>query len=78
MPGLDVIGRWLIFFGIALAVLGGIVWLVGRAFPNLSQIPGTIRLQGGGFTCIFPLLASIILSIVLTIVLNVIARFMNR
>ncbi len=78
MPGLDVIGRWLMFFGIGLVVVGGIVWLLGRAFPNLSQFPGTIRLQGGGFTCIFPLLASIILSIVLTIVLNVIARFMNR
>lgn len=78
MPGLDVIGRWLILFGIGIAVIGGIVWLVGRAFPNLSQFPGTIRIGGSGFTCVFPLLASIILSIVLTILLNVIARFMNR
>ncbi len=77
-PGLDVIGRWLVMGGIGLALLGGIIWLLGKAFPNLSQFPGTIRIQGAGFTCVFPILASIILSIVLTIVLNLIARFMNR
>ena len=64
--------------GIGLAVMGGIIWLVSRVFPNLTQFPGTIRINSGGFTCVFPLLASILLSIILTIVLNVIARFMNK
>lgn len=77
MPGLDVIGRWLVFFGLGMAFIGAILWLVGRYFPNLSQFPGTIRIQGSGFTCVFPLLASIILSILLTIVLNVISRFIK-
>ena len=78
MPGLDVVGRWLVIGGITLAVLGGVIWLLARVFPNLSQFPGTIRIQGAGFTCVFPLLSSILLSIILTIVLNVIARFFNR
>jgi hypothetical protein len=78
MAGFDRVGLWLVIGGVGLIVLGGIIWLVGRVFPNLSQFPGTIRIQSGGFTCVFPLLASILLSIVLTILLNVISRFMNK
>lgn len=78
MPGLERIGLWLIIGGVVLAVMGGLIWLVSRAFPNLTQFPGTIRISGGGFTCVFPLLASIVLSVILTILLNVIARFMNK
>lgn len=78
MPGLELIGRWLVILGVVLAVVGGAVWLLSRLFPNLSQFPGTIRIQGSGITCVFPLLASILLSILLTIVLNIIARLLNR
>ncbi len=77
MPGLETIGRWLVFAGVGLALIGGLIWLLSRVFPNLTQFPGTIRIQGAGITCFFPLLASIILSILLTIVLNVIARMMK-
>jgi hypothetical protein len=78
MPGLETVGRWLVVGGVALVVVGGIVWLAARLFPNLSQFPGTLRIQGGGITCIFPILASIIFSIVLTILLNLLARFLNK
>lgn len=75
MFGLDALGRWLVFGGLALVVLGGLIWLLARLFPNLSHLPGTIRIQSGAFTCVFPLLASIVLSILLTIVLNLLARY---
>lgn len=78
MPGLERIGLWLVMGGIGLVVLGGIIWLISRVFPNLSQFPGTIRISGGGFTCVFPLLASILLSIILTLLLNIISRFLNK
>jgi hypothetical protein len=78
MPGLEAIGRWIIFGGVALILLGGMVLVLSRFFPNIDQIPGTIRFQSGGLTCVFPLLASILLSIFLTIVLNILARFFNR
>ncbi len=77
MTGLEAIGRWLLIAGVGLAIFGGLVWLLAKAFPNLSQFPGTIRLQGAGVTCVFPLLASIVISILLTIVLNVIARIVK-
>ena len=78
MPGLDTLGRWLVIGGLVIVVLGGLIWLAARLFPNLSQFPGTIRIQTGGLTCVFPILASIIFSIVLTVLLNVIARFFNK
>ncbi len=77
MTGLETIGRWLLIAGIVLAVAGGVIWLLARFFPNLSQFPGTIRLQGAGITCVIPILASIVLSILLTILLNVIARIIK-
>lgn len=77
MPGLDRVGQLLVIGGIVLVLTGAAIWFIARAFPNLSQFPGTIRIQGGGFTCVIPLLASIVLSIVLTIVLNIIGRFLR-
>ena len=63
--------------GIAIAVIGGIIWLLSH-IPGINQMPGTIKIQGSGFTCVIPLLATIVISIVLTIVLNLIARLMNH
>lgn len=78
MPGIEMVGRWLFVIGLAITLLGGMVWMAARLFPNLSQFPGTIRIQGSGITCVIPLLASIILSIVLTVILNLAARFLNK
>jgi hypothetical protein len=69
-------GRWIILVGISLIVIGGLVYLVGK-LGGFSQIPGTIRFQGQGFTCVIPILASIVLSILLTVVLNVLARWIK-
>ena len=78
MPDLQMIGRWLVAAGVFLAVAGGLVWLAGHFLPAGKDFPGTIRIQGSGFACVFPLLASILLSIALTIVLNLLARFFNK
>jgi hypothetical protein len=78
MNNLEVLGRWLLVIGLGIAILGGILWLLSRLFPNLSQLPGTIRIQTGSITCIFPILAMIVLSILLTIILNVIIKLLNK
>jgi hypothetical protein len=77
MDGLVSIGRWLVVAGLVLAVVGGLVWLVGR-FSGLNNLPGTLRITLGGATCVIPILGSIILSIVLTLVLNLVVRLLNR
>jgi hypothetical protein len=75
---LETTGRWLVMLGLSLAMVGGLVWLVGRFWPGLADLPGTIRIQTGGFTCLIPLLGSIVLSVVLTVVLNLILRLLRR
>ncbi|GIV63553.1 MAG: DUF2905 domain-containing protein [Chloroflexota bacterium] len=77
MQSFEVIGRWLIFLGLGLVVVGGIFWLMGR-LPALQNLPGTIKIEREGFTCVFPLAASILLSILLTVILNIIARLGSR
>ena len=65
------IGRIILLLGITIALVGGLMMLLTRLFPGLSN-GWTIRL--GPVTCIFPIALSIILSIILTIVLNIIIR----
>ncbi len=74
MPNLEILARWLVIIGIGIAVLGGILWLVSR-IPGLSSLPGTIKIEGSGFTCVIPLLAMIVISVVLTLLLNLVARW---
>jgi hypothetical protein len=74
---LESVGRWLLIVGIGIALVGAVLWAAGRFFPNLGQLPGTIRIQGSGFTCLIPLLGSILLSVLLTIVLNLLAKFIK-
>ncbi len=78
MSSLEVIGRWMVAAGAGLVLFGGVMWLVGHFLPAGKDFPGTIRFQGAGFTCVFPLLASILVSLLLTVILNLLARLLNR
>jgi hypothetical protein len=74
----DNLGRLLLVLGVSIALLGGLIYLLGRFFPGLSGFPGTIKIQTSSMTCLIPLLASIVLSIILTVVLNLVIRFLNK
>jgi len=71
-------GRILIFLGLALVIIGGIVYLAARANLPLGRLPGDIRIERENFSCTFPLATSILLSIILTVALNIIARLHNK
>ena len=73
---LQTMGRVVALFGLALAIVGGLLWLAGQL--GLSELPGNIRLNGQGWSCVFPIAASIVISLLLTIVLNVLLRFFWR
>lgn len=77
MLNLENLGRWILITGVVLIVVGGILWLLGR-LKLFENLPGTIRIEAGGLTCIIPLLASIVLSILLTVVLNLLLRNISR
>jgi ABC-type phosphate transport system substrate-binding protein len=60
-----------------LAVIGLVLLIGGDALARLVRI-GTIRIEGSGFTCLIPILASILLSVIGTVVLTIIIRLINR
>jgi DUF2905 family protein len=70
--GLPDLGRILLFLGLGLAVLGGLLMLGGKI--GLGRLPGDIVYRKGSFTFYFPLVTSILLSILLTVVLSVLRR----
>ena len=77
MTGWDQLGKLLVLLGLGIAVLGGILFLLGRV-PWLGRLPGDIHIERKGFSCFFPLATSIIISLLLTLVLNVIVRLLRR
>ena len=78
MPDTTTLGKWIILVGLGLALLGGVIWLVGKTGLPLGRLPGDIRIERDGFSFYFPLATSILISIGLTILLNVLARLFKR
>jgi len=76
MNGMEWMGKWMVFLGLTLAAIGGLIWLMGR-FSGMGDFPGTLRIERPGFTCVVPILGSIILSLLLTIILNIIVRLLK-
>jgi len=77
MNSLQTMGKVLLLAGSAIALLGGLLWALSRV-GFLGRLPGDIRIERPGFTCLVPLVSSIVLSLLLTVVLNVIIRIINR
>lgn len=71
------LGKWLVLVGLALVVLGGVIWLLGR-IPFLGNLPGDIRIQTQNVSCFIPIVSMIILSILATIILNIVIRIVNK
>lgn len=74
---MEELGKLLLFFGAGLIAIGGLIVALGK-IVGLGRLPGDIVIQTENFSCIVPLVSSIVLSIVLTILLNVIVRLLNR
>ena len=68
------IGRWMMFAGGGLFVLG-LLLVLGARVPGFGNLPGDIHVQRDNFTFYAPLGTMILVSIVLTVLLNLVARF---
>lgn len=77
MDGMEALAKLMVGLGAALVLVGGLVWLFARA-EFFGHLPGDLRIERDGFTCLIPLVSSIVLSVLLTIVLNVVVRIINR
>jgi len=72
------LARLLILTGIILAVVGLVLYFLGRSGLKFTQLPGNIWIERGNISCVFALGASILISIILTLILNIVTRFLNR
>jgi hypothetical protein len=57
------LGRLLLFAGLALACLGGLILIIGRLGVPLGRLPGDIRYQGKNTTFYFPVVTCLLLSV---------------
>ncbi len=67
------IGKMLIFFGVIMVIIGGLIIIFGRM--GLGRLPGDIVIQKKNFTFVFPLASCIIISVILTVIMWIIFRF---
>lgn len=73
MVPFESMARMLVFAGVVMVVLGGLLLLAGK-IPGIGKLPGDIFVQRGNFSFYFPVVTSIVLSILLTLVLNLFFR----
>ncbi|SHE34351.1 DUF2905 domain-containing protein [Desulforamulus putei] len=73
MAPFESMAKMLLFAGVFMAFIGGLLLLVGK-IPGIGKLPGDIFVQKGNFTFYFPVVTSIVLSILLTLVLNLLFR----
>jgi hypothetical protein len=67
------IGKYLIVFGIALVVIGGIFILSGKV-SWLGRLPGDILIKRENFTFYFPITTCILASIILSLIFYFVFR----
>ena len=73
MSGPGQIGRLLIFFGLLLTAVGGIVLVLGKF--GFFKLPGDLDFGGKNWRVFIPLTSCIILSLFLTILFWVVSYF---
>jgi hypothetical protein len=69
----DSLGKLLIVFGVVLALLGGLLLLVGK-LPLLGRLPGDIVIRRDNWSFYFPLTTSIVISVLLTLLFSLFGR----
>ena len=69
----DSLGKLLIVFGVVLALLGGLLLLVGK-FPLLGRLPGDIVIRRDNWSVYFPLTTGIVISVLLTLLFSLFGR----
>ena len=67
------IGKWLITAGIIIAILGGLMVLLGKV--GLFKLPGDLEFGSKNWRIYFPIASCILISIVLTLILWLIHYF---
>ena len=69
-------GKYIILIGIALVVIGVIIYFLHDKLNWIGRLPGDIRIERENFRFYFPIVTMIAISLLLTIVINLIKKFL--
>jgi hypothetical protein len=69
-------GKFLIFAGIVIVVLGIIFYFFHDKLRWIGHLPGDIRVEKENFRFYFPITTMILFSLLLTVIINVIKKFL--
>ena len=72
------ISRYVILAGIALVVVGLILFGLAKLGIPLGRLPGDIHIEGANGSFYFPVTTSILASVILSIILNIISRLLKK
>lgn len=68
-------GKYLVVFGITIAVIGLIIYFFHDTLKWLGRLPGDIRIEKENFKFYFPVVTMLLLSLLLTIIANFFRKF---
>jgi len=68
------IARVLAVFGLGLLITAGVFYLLAQLNLPFGNLPGDFVIKRENFTCIVPLISSLILYILLTILINLLVK----
>ena len=69
-------GKYIIFIGIGIILIGVIVYFFGDRLSWFGRLPGDIRIEKENSRVYFPITTMILLSLLLTVIINVVRRFL--
>ena len=69
-------GRYIIFIGIAVVVIGILIYFLHDKLHWMGRLPGDIRIEKENFHFYFPIVTMLVISLVLTIIINLIKKFL--
>ena len=69
-------GKYIIFIGIAVIVIGVLIYFLHDKLHWIGRLPGDIRIERDNFRFYFPIVTMIVISLVLTVVINLIKKFL--
>jgi hypothetical protein len=68
------LGKALVWIGVLLAIVGGVLLIAGRAGFPLGRLPGDFAFRGKNFQLYFPLATSVLISVILTLLFYLLSK----
>lgn len=70
------LGKYIIIAGVAIVIIGIIVYFFGNKLNWLFHLPGDIRVEKENFNFYFPITTMLLLSGLLTLIVKIIQKFL--